>query len=207
MSRKLLVMVVLVALGYWGYSAWQSSVENRAQESKAKERAAQIKEKISSVAKKHDAVVDWSSRLAQGERFRMSPILTTELQDLWVTGRPILFIGSISDIARTSTDSMSLFIAYGALDQAHMFLGTDLRIRIQCNRALSEPLLAAARDPSRMALNSDIAVVAVISSIESSTERDSEGNTPRIHTGIGQCIDVVQIPELVLWWSAESKQK
>lgn len=205
MFGRLMALFLLVGLGYWGYSEWQSSVERRAQETKSQEMAAQIQARITAVAEKHGAVVDWPARLAKGGTIRSSPILTAELQDLWATGRPILFIGITSDIARTTEESVTLSVDYGALDQAHLFLGTNLRLAIRCSRALSDPLLASASNPSRMAFDSDAAVIAVISAIKASSERDTEGSHINILTGIGECVDVVQIPSAASWWFRKSK--
>lgn len=158
-----------------------------------------LKAKALSAAKAHGALADWPSRLAQSERMRMSPVLTAELQDLWTSGRPILFIGIVADIARSSSDSVELTLDYGSLDQGHMFMGSDLRLRLSCTRAMAAPLLDSASQPSRMALYSDSAVVAAVQSIETSSRRDPDGSVTGVLTGVGSCIEVVPISEAVHW--------
>ena len=207
MSRKLLIVVVLAALGYWGYSAWQTSIDRRAQESAAEKHAAQIKASVSALAGKHNAVQDWASNLAQGERTRMSPVLTAELQDLWLASRPILFIGTVSDIERTGKDTVLLSMEYGFLDQGHTFISTTLRLKLQCSINIAQPLFVMAREPSRMALHSDTAVIAAVSSIEATNERDAEGNNTGVLTGIGECLDVVPVQEPVYWWADKRKNQ
>ena len=197
MLRRLVYSIILAALGYWGYSTWQSSVEKNRQQVERQAQKEKLKSRITEVALKYGAVIDWPSRLTRENRLRHFPVLSAELQDLWINSKPILFIGKVRDIIRTSEEAVLLSIDYG---WAHPIFGhgvealnaAGLRVKVQCANALAAPLIAAAS--SSVAYYSNVALVANIDMIESSTERGEMGEPIEVRTGTGKCIDIVPIP-------------
>ena len=121
MFGKLAAIAAVIGLAYFGYSSWQDSAESAKLSAEAKKRASRLKAKALSAAKAHGAVVDWPARLAQSQRMRLSQVLTAEVHDLWTNGRPILFVGIVSDIARSTSSSVELTVDYGSLNQGHIF--------------------------------------------------------------------------------------
>ena len=197
MLRRLVYSIILAVLGYWGYSSWQSSVEENRQEVERQAQVEKLKSKITEVALKNRAAVDWPLRLARDNRFGNSPVLSIELQDLWINGKPILFVGTVTDIVRTSKETVLLSIDYGWADpifgQGTLF-STILRVKAQCANALAAPLIAAASSSVAYLPFSNVALVANIDMIESSTERGEKGEPIEVRTGTGKCIDIVLIP-------------
>lgn len=165
--------------------------------------AENIKSEIKSIALKHNASSDWGTRLANGARIRSSPILTAELQDLWSKSNPILFIGTVSDVARDESGETRINIDYGDLDQAQMFLETQLRVSLLCKSSIAEPFLAAAKSATSASLHSNIAVIAEIYNIIPTTERTPEGEPTGVLTGTGRCIDAIHIDTPIYWWMAD----
>lgn len=197
-GNRLIALALVSGLAYWGYSNWMESVET-AERTKAKDaQAILLKTRVSDVAAKFNAVVDWPNTLSHGEHLRLSPVLTVELQDLWQTGKPILFFGTVLDIERISPATTRLSVEH-AIDQPNLFLGTILRLRLECDATATSPILDMARDPNRLNLQSDIAVVALVSAVVASSERDSQGERTPVLTGVGTCVDLVPIPEHVGW--------
>ena len=199
MLRRLVYSIILAALGYWGYSTWQSSVEKNRQQVERQAQKEKLKSRITEVALKYGAVIDWPSRLTRENRLRDLPVLSAELQDLWINSKPILFVGKVRDIIRTSEEAVLLSIDYGWADPIfghgiEALNAAGLRVKVQCANALAAPLIAASSSSVAYSPFSNVALVANIDMIESSTERGEKGEPIEVRTGTGKCIDIVLIP-------------
>jgi len=100
MIKRVVVIILVLLVG--AYFA-NSHLENKAKEKAKKAEAVKIekitKAAVAKLVDRTNAVTNWKKILLKGQEFRLEPILTVELEQLWLTGRPILFFGSIGDIA------------------------------------------------------------------------------------------------------------
>jgi len=205
MLSKIALAAVTLALALWAHSAWQASVKYDAERLVTEQRVERIKSEIATAADTSSALKNWPDTLAGGERFRMSPVLSAEVQDLWVANRPILFIGRILDISRIDDNLTQLEVEYGSLDQPHMFMATELRISIRCPKEMTAPLLMLAAKDKNPGLTSNVSVIASIASVTAATATDTEGKAIAILTGHGNCKHVIPITERVLFWGASKR--
>ena len=133
MSRKLILALLILGLGYWVYSLWHDHVESEnrmvAQEAKRRNENALVL----SMAAKGDAVTTWAANLARDNRLRTSPILTSELQNQWLINRPILFLGNLEDIAKIQDGSYQLIVEHDSVGSSYIFLQSRIRVSLNCS--------------------------------------------------------------------------
>lgn len=105
---KLIWILVAVAIGvFFVNKLLDDRAKRDAQRAETHRVEQETKTVVSKMAADSNAVTDWDKRLGKDENYRMSPVLTIELEQLWQGDRPILFkgdrpilfIGSIKDIS------------------------------------------------------------------------------------------------------------
>lgn len=159
------LLAVVAGAAYCVHSNHQEDLRLKAAQRLARESAeavviAEIKEKISS----EDALIDWQKTLAGKEGIRLSPIVSVELQQLWLGGRPILFIGNLKDIALTQDKNYKVLLQYNS--RKHRFLGTDIYLEATCSPEQTSALLQLAKDrPLAAGFNADTAIVAKVQEV------------------------------------------
>jgi hypothetical protein len=102
MKKIIWTIVVLVIVGYLATSYFVNKAKHErelAEELAETKRAEQkLKSAVVEMVSRRGAVDDWESHLSKGESVRLGPILTVELEKLWLGNRPILFVGAIKDV-------------------------------------------------------------------------------------------------------------
>ena len=194
MPRYLLAIAVLIGLGFWMYSARQDRTEQELQQKVLEQRQQALTVSVKAMASQADASTGWAARLAGGDKVRQSPILSAELQEVWVPHRSILFVGLVEDIVKNEDGSFQVKIAYDSLGE-YMFLGNSIRVNLRCPASVSTPLLTALKSHPRSMVTPDIAAIATIESIVSTSERDSNGQATLVLTGNGSCNNTLYLPE------------
>ena len=193
-SRILLTLVVLFGLG-WLYSIYRGNEKKATQQEAGAQRQHALATAVATMASRFVATTDWAANLAGTKLTRTSPILTAELQELWTPDHPILFVARVRDIVRNPDMSYQLELDYDFLRDQHMLVGTELRLSLRCPNSLAQPLLAAMKSHTRSISDAEVAAIAVVESIASSSERDSEGTVASILTGVGRCLDLQYLSE------------
>jgi integrase len=97
--KRVLLFGVAIAVGALFYYQYVQNTERKTLEKAEWDRAKrETVEGISRLVAETNAVDDWERQLSKGKKYRLEPILTIELERLWMSGRPILFLGAIDDI-------------------------------------------------------------------------------------------------------------
>jgi len=146
------------------------------------------------LVKKHNAIDSWDNELCQGAPARITPILTMELEKTWLTARPILFIGKITDIKTQDKTNYRLMVdrdLYLAASLSRPVLRADLAVSVLCSKTMVESFIAA--NPDYLEEGNGVAVIAKIEAID---DMDLTGKDPgrpagKVGTGIGlelQCL-------------------
>ena len=198
---KLIWVVVAVAIGVFFVNKF---LDDRA---KSDSRSAELlrmeqetKAVVSKMAADSNAVTDWDKRLSKDEKYRMSPVLTIELEQLWQGDRPILFLGSIKDISSGVGGDYLVLMERGLFTSDPMF-ATELRLSLRAPKALIDPYLA--KYPKLFAgsdFNNGVAVVAKVQAINTSDERGEDGKRVEVKTGLGELIEI-QYTGAVFFWN------
>jgi hypothetical protein len=93
----LVVLATIVAAGIY-YAASENSKRRRAEEAERTRVHNEMAKTLNLLIQETNAVDDWDKVLGRGQSYRLEPVLSIELERLWMAGRQILFIGSIDDI-------------------------------------------------------------------------------------------------------------
>ena len=188
--KKLAWIVPLVIVAAYLWNDYQDNEEKKAK--LAAERRV-IQESVHNLASRSGAVTDWEEKLSGEEGIRLDPVLTAELQQLWIGSQPILFIGTIEDISVLSKEEYVISIIHDEMLSSYIFVSNPLGLRLRCHKELAEPLLRNIQK-DKDALFKGVAIIARIDSI--STERyvaNEEGGTENAKIGHGECIDVLYL--------------
>ena len=193
MSRLLLIAVIFLGLGYSLYINHQKQGAEAAREAALEQRMTNA---VAAMASRANANTDWAARLAGHGIVRLSPIMSAELQKVWTPDRPILFVGSIRDIAKNEDGSFQLKISYDPWGRigGYIFPATDLRVNLRCPESVAAPLLSHLKSRRRADIRSDAAAIAIIESIVMS-EQDADGSETVVLTGIGNCSNALLLED------------
>lgn len=188
---KLIWIVVAVAIGvFFVNKLLDDRAKRDAQRAETHRVEQETKTVVSKMAADSNAVTDWDKRLGKDGNYRMSPVLTIELEQLWQGDRPILFIGSIKDISSGVGGDYLVLMERGLFTSDPMF-ATELRLSLHAPKALIDPFLA--KHPKLFAdsgFNNGVAVVAKVQAINTSDERGEDGERVEVKTGLGELLEI-----------------
>lgn len=201
MKRAFLIVIsVLLVISFVVYTvrnhrAHKARVEaEKAQKEMAAKNATSV---IEGLLKEHDAF-DWAKEIeSRNEPYNWTPILTVELEKLWLTQRPTLFIGTIKDISTIDREYCALKLkGIGPLMMVKFEL--ELKCPIQKINSLLEDHPVFTRD-----ITNGVAVIANINNIKTVTISGYDGEKKDIRVGEGKCIDIVYIEDIWTWYHLE----
>ena len=207
---KKMVLIIVVVLFVGGYFV-NSHIAKKAKETAEKAEKERTKEStkaaVAQLVKRTNAVENWEDNLSRGDQFRSQPILTIELERLWLTDRPILFVGTIKDVATKDKENYSVEIERSLLGSLEHMFATDLRLALQCPKQSFDSFINDHPDLFECdGLNNCVAIVAAITEIETRTVPASEGETKEIKIGKGKCIDMLYTGD-VQWTHSKSPKR
>ena len=192
MKKVIWIIVVLAIAGYFVNSYLQKRAKREAERVEAERIEQNIKSSLAELVSRTNAVDGWDRHLSKGERFRFEPILTIELEKLWLVDRPILFIGAIKDIA-THNDTHYIVLVerslFGSFD--HMF-DTELQLSLLSPKQRIDPFLN--QHPNlfkKYGFNNGVAVIARVNAIRTIYISGEEGARDEVKIGDGELVDIV----------------
>jgi hypothetical protein len=192
MIKKLIVAVILVAVAAYLVNNWlKDRKEKQAALDARKRHSEEIVNSVDSIAKESNAIGNWDIVLTRGDSsFRYTPVLTIELQKLWLVDRPILFVGKICDVSRESDSLYVVTVQRGDLGSKVHFFGTELFVSLRCSKSLADTILAT-MIPVDWTNSNGVAVVARIARVLSTRQFDKEGEAIQTITGEGDLLAIV----------------
>jgi hypothetical protein len=147
------------------------------------ERDAAIKKK----AKELDADYSWVKKLEKILDGNVT-LLSYQVEKLWLTDKPILFLGKIVDVKRNNDDSYTFNVKNSMRDELIL---AGLEINIKCDIRISERYLNYMdANKAEFEFEKPVAVFAKINSIESDIRVES-GNSSDVKIGIGSCLELM----------------
>jgi len=185
-KRVIWIIVIILITGYFINNYLENKAKKEAEKTETERIEKDRKEAIAQLVKRTNAVDNWEKDLNKGKQFRLEPILTVELERLWLTNRPILFIGDIKDIATIDEKT------YRVKMERSSFIGTELQLILQCQKQTIDTFLKEHPDLFKdYDLKNGVAVIAEIDEIETKTVSGSEGEKEEIKVGKGKCVDIL----------------
>jgi len=196
MNRIIWIAVIIGICIYFANGYIEDRKKERAQEAKEAEIARITKATVSLLVSKTNAIDDWDKVLSEGEEVSFRKILTIDLEKLWLTDRPILFVGYIDDIATYNDQFYILKVDRSLLSSLHT-LGTALSLELKCDKRKIDSFLKKYPNlVSGFDLSNNVAVVAKIGNVKTSYCIGDEGEREEVKIGEGYCIDIVFIGDV-----------
>jgi hypothetical protein len=194
MRRIIVILVVVVVGGYFVYDYFQGKAKEKTEEiartEAYKKKRESIRVTVTQMVTKHNAASDWEDKLRKGSGTERKKILTMDLENLWLTNKPILFKGRIKDIS--TLDDSNYLMTLNGLSR----FSTKLTLTLKTPKNMIDSFLNV--HPKVSSGISTVAVIAKINKIETKYRKTEEGDEEEIRTGVGQCIDILLYSELFL---------
>lgn len=193
MMKKVLWIIVALAVGaYFVNSYLENKVKREAERAEAKRIEEATRTTVSAIVSRTGAVDDWERRLSKGERFRSEPILTVELEQLWLQNRPILFVGAIKDIATYDESHYTVLVERSLFSSFDYMFGTELQLSLRATKPRIDSFLE--EHPGLFkdyGFNNGVAIIADVKAIQSAYVPGEEGGRDEVKIGKGELVDII----------------
>ena len=185
-----LMLVAAIFLVFKNKAIKESQKEaERVEQKKKKQNAISITEQLAS---RYNADGNWKKSLRGRDMF------TFELEKLWLTEHPILFVGYIQDIA--THDEKFYTISIGATQ----FSTSDyLELSLKSPKDKIDLLLKEHPDLFEMTFDNNVAAIAQVHRIKSSERTETDGSwisMEKVMTGEGELLDILYVGDVSFWW-------
>ncbi len=191
----LVFFAVTASVLWYSTQHYKAKVESRRQLAQAKTDAQ--RSRVVALATKHNADIGWPHVLAGNGSIRVSALQSMELQNVWLAGKPILFIARTDDIAKSTTERGGYVVRLTYDGYAHnaTFLGTKLQLLLTCSHESLYAALAQIMKPDRFSLGANVAVVAAIDSVNEAPSVIKDESTEKVLQGTGRCLEAASLPD------------
>jgi hypothetical protein len=161
---RLAFAALVVALGWFAIHAIHHRAKAAEAESLQNARDAIALSALAEAAKQYGASTNWDSALLGQHEIRMSPIMTAELQKLWIA-QPIAFVGQIVDVESIGSGHDRVTINAESMMNGYQFI-EDLRLSLVAPEAKMDAFIAANPESAHgNGLTNAVAVIARVSGI------------------------------------------
>lgn len=192
MKKIIWIIVALVIGGYFVNSYLENEAKRDAERAEAKRVKQTIKSAVAEMVSRTGAVDDWESSLSKGEKFRLSPIFTVELEKLWLENQPILIIGNIKEIATYNESHYIVLIKRNFLF-GYMF-GTELQLSLLSSKERIDSFLKQHPDlfkDNGYGFSNGVAVIARVKTIRTTYVPGEEGEREEVRIGEGELVNIL----------------
>lgn len=192
MKRIVWIIIAVAAVSYFSNSYMEKRAKRETKRVETERLEHATKAAVSKMASRTNSVTDWEANLSKGERFRLEPILTVELERLWMQQRPIVFIGSIKDIATRDQSQYVVLVERSLFSSFDYMFGTELQLSLLSNKDKVDSFLKEHPDLFKdFGFKNGVAVVAQINSIRTTYVTGEEGEREEVKIGDGELIDIL----------------
>lgn len=187
------IFPVIIVFGYIITTCVDNNAKEKAEEEKKQKDISEKSSRIASMAQSWNADDSWVSQLSNGEKIKIGNIMVIDLEKVWLQNKPILFYGFISDISTYNEDFYVITMKRGY--GGKIIIAQELRLLVIAEKAKIDHLRMSHPEITESFGRSNIAAIVSISSINSQTTVDSDGDEKEIKIGNGRMIDLVYIGE------------
>ena len=192
MKRIVWIVFAVAFVGYFFNSYMENKARSQAKRAEAERIEQATKAAVLQMASRTNAISDWEENLSKDEGFRFEPILTLELERLWLQQRPILFIGYIKDISTHNQSEYVVVVERSIFSNPDYIFGTELQLSLLSNKDIVDFFLKKYPDLFKgFGLQNHVAVVARINSIRTIYVPGEEGYREEVKIGDGELLDIL----------------
>ena len=186
MQKIILAIVLLLIGGFFINVHFEGEAKRKAEELETKRFEEVTRRAVKKMVSRTKAVDDWVLYLKKGKQYS-SLILTMDLETVWLTNRPILFVGVIKDIATQDNFHYTIQLESGFLNNSYYLFGIELEVSLRASKEMIDSFLK--KHPDLDSYNNGIAVIAQINSIRRAYSIDDEVRTT-VRIGEGELLDI-----------------
>jgi hypothetical protein len=199
MVKRAIFIIVIVLIGaYFVNSYLERKAKENSERAEAKRIEDATKASVAEMVARTKAIDNWQAKLSKGEKIRLEPIFTVELERLWLTDSPILFLGAIKDIATLDNENYTIKINQNLFNNPEYIFGTQLELELRYPKQKVDLFLEQHPDIFKnFGFKNGVAVVAEIENIETITISGSEGELEEVKSGKGKCIDMLYTGDVI----------
>lgn len=189
MKKIIWAIVALLLVGYFVNSYVENNARREKERQKAELNNQNVKAAVEGLVSQSSAITDWDTQISKGESYRFEPILTIELEKVWLVERPILFVGLIQDIKTKDDDSYIVLIERNILSNLGNIFSTDLQLSLVVAKDQLDAFLTEHPNLFKgFGLDNGIAVIAKIHSIETIYISGEECAREEVKIGYGDML-------------------
>jgi len=197
MKRAIWIIVIILIGGYFVNNYLEKKTRKKAEDAEAKRIEETTKASVAEMVARTNAIDTWEKALSKGEKFRLELILTVELERLWLTERPILFIGAIKDVVTLDKENYRIEIERSLFSSLQHMFGTELQLVLQCPKQKVDLFLKEHPNLFKdFGFKNGVAVVADIDEIDTKLVSGAEREREYIKIGKGKCIDMIYMGDV-----------
>jgi len=192
MRKIVWAIIAVVMVGYFVNSYTVNKAKSEAEKAAAERVERVTKAAVTEMATRANAISDWEESLSKGEKFRFEPVLTVELERLWLQQKPILFIGSIKDVATHDSARYEISIERSLYGSFNYMFGTELQLSLLSKKEYVDSFLKKHSDIFKdYGFNNGVAVIARINAITTTTVLGEEGEREEVKIGVGELVEIL----------------
>jgi len=188
MQRRIVtILIILAVAGYLINSSLEHRAEKKAKAEEFERSRDSLHAVVNEIVSRTNAISDWVGSLRKDGKSILSPVLTLDLEKVWLKNKPILFYGTVEDVSTLDDLNYTVLVAQGmSFSIKEMFL-TELKLSLRTTKSVWIEFLDANPDLfDRFGNKNHVAVIAHVKYIESS------GSGPDIKTGHGDLIGIIR---------------
>lgn len=184
---------IVAILGYIGYTIYQNVLdaeEEKIYTIKEQKIKQDINASIQQSVIKFNATTDWVAKLNKDDsRYVDIPVLTYDLERVWITEKPILFTGKISDIKIKNQKEYTVVISRDLFVNKTNF-PTDIELAVTASRDEIDSFVKIHDAIGEYNFDKGVAVIAKINSVTTQYLLDKDNNKDEVKTGNGKMLDI-----------------
>ncbi len=194
---KLIWSMIFISIAYFSYLYIEKyrvdKARNEAHLSESKKIEQATRSAVAEMVSRTGAIDNWVNQLSKGNIFRTDPILTIELEKLWLRNKPILFIGTINDIATHDKTHYMVSIERSFFNNSEIF-NTELQLSLLSEKQYIDSFLERNSNLLNNHLFSNgVAVIADLEKIRTAYVSGEKGERAEVKIADGKLIDVLFI--------------
>lgn len=192
MRRRIILIFIAVAfVALIAQNQIESYRVDKEERAESQRTLNEIRSNVDALKKQTGASLSWVKALSGEEKHGFGPVMSIELEKEWVTESPILFLGSLKDIATLDESHYQVVFNDSLWISLGIMFNPPLRVSLKAEKELIDQFMSANPNLTEdYGFNNGVALAARIHKIESSQIASSEGYT-EVKTGKGVLLGIV----------------
>lgn len=189
--KKVLFAVLALGIGaYFVYSVYTSRAEKQELKRVESVQTKSIQNTVLSMVQRNNAFDDWDTALSEGDGIRTGPVMTIDLERLWLQEQPIMFSGLIFDIKTYDAQNYTVTINRNLLNSVTIFTA-NLSLELRADKKLIDAFIQQwPQVKNDSAYDDGVAVIAKITNVRTDAVPSEDGSGERTVTGEGVLLEI-----------------